>query len=187
MTDPSLKSFVDRLENLDTEQKGIGTDKRDVFDEAAKAGYDKKAIRRLLRDRREAAKDQGTAELAEQYKMLLSEPGATYRSVAAKMDIPRSTLHRRVPRDKNGTEESCGPCPVPPGDPMPVSTQTACERRGEAEHHSPATRRHTSDDALAPAIGTPTCEDGASPGPQDTIDLTIPARLDRRINARSAG
>lgn len=100
-----LKSFVERIENLDAEQKGIGTDKREVFDEAAEAGYDKKAIRRLLRTRKEEAKDKGTAELAEQYRMLLSEPGATYRSVAEKTGGKRSTIQRLVvPRAKNGTE-----------------------------------------------------------------------------------
>lgn len=103
MTSSTLKLFVDRIENLDAEQKEIGADKRTVFDEAADAGFDKKAIRRLLRDRREAAKDKGTAELAEQYKILLSEPGATYRSVAEKTGAKKSTLHRLVPKSERGT------------------------------------------------------------------------------------
>lgn len=72
--------------------------------------------------------------------------------------------------------KSCGPCPVPPGGVVPVSTETASERRGEAEY-SPAARRHTPascGDALAPATGTSIREDGASPGPQDPIPAKCP-------------
>lgn len=43
------------------------------------------------------------------YRAALAMPGATYRSVAAKLDVPRSTLHRLVPKNARGTE--------PPHDP----------------------------------------------------------------------
>lgn len=101
--DAKLKSYVDRIENIEVEAKEVGTSKRDVFDEAAKAGYDKKALRRVLRDRKEAAKDKGTADLVEQYRAALGMPGATYRSVAEQTGTSKSKLQRLVPRERNGT------------------------------------------------------------------------------------
>lgn len=47
-----LKSFVDRIENLEEEKKGISDDIKDVYTEAASSGFDKKALRAVIRLRK---------------------------------------------------------------------------------------------------------------------------------------
>jgi uncharacterized protein (UPF0335 family) len=44
-----LRLFVERIERLREERKGLGDDIRDVFSEARSNGYDTKAIKELLR------------------------------------------------------------------------------------------------------------------------------------------
>lgn len=50
--DQRLKSFVDRINNLEDQKKEIGADIRDVYTEAAGTGYDKKALREIVRRKR---------------------------------------------------------------------------------------------------------------------------------------
>lgn len=54
-----LRQFVTRIENLHAERKALGDDIRDVLNEAASAGYDKKAIKRAIAYR---AKDKAERE-----------------------------------------------------------------------------------------------------------------------------
>lgn len=69
------------------------------------------------------------------------------------------------------TQSSEGPCPVPPGNDSPVSTQTACElegERGSGQHALGDTARRMSDNNGSLALGRSSqCEDGASPGSSD--------------------
>lgn len=44
-----LRLFCERIERLREERKGIADDISDVFQEAASSGYDKKALREILR------------------------------------------------------------------------------------------------------------------------------------------
>jgi uncharacterized protein (UPF0335 family) len=44
-----LRLFCERIERLREERKGIADDISDVFQEAASTGYDKKALREILR------------------------------------------------------------------------------------------------------------------------------------------
>jgi len=46
-----LKSYVDRIERLREERKGLLDDERDIFVEVKSAGYDGKALRRVLQRR----------------------------------------------------------------------------------------------------------------------------------------
>ena len=48
----ALKSYVDRLEALDTERQTFTDDMKDVFNEAKDAGLDVKTIRSVLRWRK---------------------------------------------------------------------------------------------------------------------------------------
>lgn len=48
-----LKSFVDRIERLEEEKKAIADDIKDVFAEAKANGFDTKALRAILKMRRE--------------------------------------------------------------------------------------------------------------------------------------
>ena len=43
-----LRQYVTRVENLHGERKALGDDIRDVLNEAASAGYDKKAIKAVI-------------------------------------------------------------------------------------------------------------------------------------------
>jgi uncharacterized protein (UPF0335 family) len=47
-----LRSFVERIERLDEEIKGLNDDKRDVYAEAKGNGYDVKALKEIVRIRR---------------------------------------------------------------------------------------------------------------------------------------
>jgi uncharacterized protein (UPF0335 family) len=60
-----LKSFVERIERLEEEKKGIADDIRDVFAEAKGQGFDTKIMRQVIRIRK---KD--TAERQEEEALL---------------------------------------------------------------------------------------------------------------------
>ena len=43
-----LKSFIERIERLEEEKKGLGEDVRDVYGEAKATGFDQKIIRKVV-------------------------------------------------------------------------------------------------------------------------------------------
>src|SRR3546814_7224428 len=47
--DEQLSLFIERIERLEVEQKGIGDDIRDVYNESNSQGYDPKNMRQLVR------------------------------------------------------------------------------------------------------------------------------------------
>ena len=104
MTGNRVKSYADRIDALEEEKKGISGDIKDVFTEVKSAGYNANALRKVLAERRKKTDAELEADI-ELYRAALAEPGATYRSVSAKTGIPKSTLQRRVPRERNGTSE----------------------------------------------------------------------------------
>ena len=46
-----LRSIVDRIERLNAEKKALAEDIKDIFAEAKSAGFDAKALRRIIRER----------------------------------------------------------------------------------------------------------------------------------------
>lgn len=104
MTDTKLKSYADRIDRLEEEKKAIGGDVKDVYTEVKAAGYNTKALRKVLADRRKKTDAQMEADM-EIYRAALGAPGATYRSVADKLGMTKSKLHRLVPNRKNGTSK----------------------------------------------------------------------------------
>jgi uncharacterized protein (UPF0335 family) len=50
-----LKSIIERVENVQQEIDGLASDKRDILTEAKSNGYDVKAIREILRLRKQDA------------------------------------------------------------------------------------------------------------------------------------
>lgn len=48
-----LRSLVDRIERLEEERKALGADIKDIYSEAKSAGFDVKALRQLIRIRKE--------------------------------------------------------------------------------------------------------------------------------------
>jgi len=60
-----LRSLVDRIERLEEERKGIGSDIKDIYAESKSAGFDVKVLRQLIRIRK-----QDPAEIEEAEAML---------------------------------------------------------------------------------------------------------------------
>ena len=57
-----LRSFVERIERLEEEKKGIADDIRDVFAEAKGNGYDTKIMRQVIRLRKKDAAERQEEE-----------------------------------------------------------------------------------------------------------------------------
>lgn len=67
-----LRLFIERIERLEEEKKGIADDIRDVYSEAKSTGYDVKTMRAIIRLRRMENHDRQEAEaLLETYKAAL--------------------------------------------------------------------------------------------------------------------
>lgn len=60
-----LRSIIERVERLEDERKALGSDIRDVFQEAKSAGFDVKVIKQIIKLRK-----QEPAEVEEQETIL---------------------------------------------------------------------------------------------------------------------
>lgn len=64
-----LKSYLDRIDRLEEEKKGLADDIKDIYAEAKGVGFDVKTIRKLVRLRKmDANKRHEEEELLELYK-----------------------------------------------------------------------------------------------------------------------
>lgn len=64
-----LKSFLDRIERLEEEKKGLADDIKDIYAEAKGVGFDVKTMRKILKLRKmETEKRREEEELLELYK-----------------------------------------------------------------------------------------------------------------------
>lgn len=71
-SDDQLRLFLERIERLQEEKKGIADDVRDVFSEAKAQGYDTKIMRQTLRLRKMNKHDRLEEEmLLDTYKAAL--------------------------------------------------------------------------------------------------------------------
>jgi uncharacterized protein (UPF0335 family) len=52
-TRQQLKSIVERIERLEEERKALGNDIKDIYSEAKATGFDTKALRKLIRIRKQ--------------------------------------------------------------------------------------------------------------------------------------
>jgi len=67
-----LRLFIERIERLEEEKKGIADDIRDVYSEAKGNGYDGKIMRQIVRLRKMEAHDRAEMEaLLDTYKAAL--------------------------------------------------------------------------------------------------------------------
>jgi uncharacterized protein (UPF0335 family) len=67
-----LRSFIERLEKLEEEKKGIADDIKDVYGEAKSQGFDNKTIRQIVKIRAmDREKRQEAEALLETYKAAL--------------------------------------------------------------------------------------------------------------------
>ncbi len=51
-SDQQLRQYIERVERLEEEKKGVSDDIRDVYSEAKSQGYDPKIMRKIVRDRK---------------------------------------------------------------------------------------------------------------------------------------
>lgn len=67
-----LRSFIERIERLEEEKKGVAEDIKEVFAEAKSTGFDIKTMRQIIKLRgMDAAKRQEAEALLETYKAAL--------------------------------------------------------------------------------------------------------------------
>jgi uncharacterized protein (UPF0335 family) len=67
-----LLSFIERVERLTAEQDAIAEDKKEVFSEAKSSGFDTKALREIIRIRKQDQAEREEAEsILELYKSAL--------------------------------------------------------------------------------------------------------------------
>ena len=153
--DQRLKSFADRLDRLEDEKQGIAGDIKDVYAEVKSAGYNPKALRRVLADRRRKPDETLAAEI-DLYRAALGEPGSTYRSAAAKLGVTKSKLHRLVPQNERGTA----------GPDHDLATGEVHESSGGVEGH--AVEKPTLEAAAPVALPKCSTPAGVESGPLDT-------------------
>ncbi|AJA07433.1 hypothetical protein SKP52_02490 [Sphingopyxis fribergensis] len=61
-TDDKLRLLIERIERLKEEQKGIGEDIRDTFNEGKSQGYDTKMMRKAIKLRSMSPQDRAEAD-----------------------------------------------------------------------------------------------------------------------------
>lgn len=67
-----LRSIIERVERMEDERKALGSDIRDVFTEAKSAGFDVKAIKQIIKLRKqEPAEVEEQETLVETYRRAL--------------------------------------------------------------------------------------------------------------------
>lgn len=72
VSNDQLRMFIERIERLDEEKKGIVDDTRDVYSEAKSCGYDAKIMRQIVRLRKMQAHDRAEMEaILDTYKAAL--------------------------------------------------------------------------------------------------------------------
>jgi uncharacterized protein (UPF0335 family) len=62
VSDDQLRLFIERIERLEEEKKGIADDVRDVYSEAKGQGYDAKIMRQIVRLRKMSLQDRQEME-----------------------------------------------------------------------------------------------------------------------------
>ncbi len=71
-TDDRLRLFIERIERLEEEKKGIADDVRDVYSEAKGQGYDAKIMRQIVKLRKMPLQDRQEMEaILDLYKAAL--------------------------------------------------------------------------------------------------------------------
>ena len=72
VSDEQLRLFIERIERLEEEKKGIADDIRDVYAEAKAVGYDTKIMRQIVRLRKMKPDDRAEMEMVlDTYKAAL--------------------------------------------------------------------------------------------------------------------
>lgn len=79
-----LRSFIERLERLDEEKRALSEDMKEVFAQAKSTGFDVKAIRQILKERRQDAAERRDFEaVVDTYRHALGQLDSTPLGEAA--------------------------------------------------------------------------------------------------------
>ena len=180
MTDPvnvnDLRAYVQRIENIEAEKRALSDDVAVQYASAKAAGFNPKAMRKLIAERRRKTDAEVEADL-ELYRAAIAEHGSL-RKAAEALGVSKSKLHRAVPREKNGTAKVDVVTPpevaaLPTAPPHDAETGELVDDGGEPETGIPVSAdvpRETDDDM--PAGLRERIADAPDPGP-------IPAHLRR--------
>lgn len=156
-----LKSYVERIEAVESEEADYKAAKKDIYVEVKAAGMRPKMVRKIVRERKKTDADAEEEQELALYRAALEMPGATFRSVSKDLGVPRSTLHRLVPRNKNGTKPE-------DGDDGITESCGGVESRHATDPQQPSCR--ASGAVAAPA--------GVASGPHDTsAEATLPGHV----------
>ena len=74
-----LRSFVERIERLEEEKRGLASDIKDVYSEAKAMGFEPKALRQIVRERGQDVEERSEFEaILDTYRAALGMlPGAS--------------------------------------------------------------------------------------------------------------
>lgn len=88
--DQILRSYIERIERLDTEKAQIADDIKEIYKEAKSSGFDPAIMRMIIRERKQdAQKLRETEELLDIYRKALGMYGDTPLGEAALRDAAR--------------------------------------------------------------------------------------------------
>ena len=164
-----LKDFVERLDSIDVDEDAIKADRRRIYDEAKGVGFNPKAMRKIMAERKRKTDAELEADM-DLYRDALSMPGATYRSVAKQLGVPKSTLQRRVPRNANGTEIAHDPITGVIAEP----SSDAHPRRCDACGADAMALLHVGEQRLCPACAPKSSSESCGGGSDEDLQ-TLPA------------
>jgi len=177
----ALKAYFDRVNRIEDDAEAVREAARDLTTEIKSAGYNAKALKRMVKESRRKSDAQLEADL-ELYRSLLAMPGATYRSVADKVNVPRSTLHRLVPRSDRGTDHDPETGELKPEDGDGRITKTATSEAAPGD----GTGTGDLEGAPAPAVATPSVTVTPCWAIANSIVATEAEEAERKRAARQA-
>lgn len=181
-----LRTFIDRIEVLEGQKRDIGADVSLEYSKAKSRGFNPKAMRRLVAERRRKNDAEVEADL-ELYRDALAAHGSL-RKAAEALGISKSKLQRSVPREKSGTvakldvaspPEAAGLPAAPPHDRETGEIIETSEYSEGPEQGAVVSRPPPDDAPQAERPKSPAPSPSAAGAPDD-IDLTPPPFLDRR-------
>lgn len=142
-----LKAFVERIERLEEEKKALADDIRDVYQEAKGNGFDVKALRAVVRMRKQDANERAEFDaILDTYLQALGMLGAETRARVEAID-----RHGKMLAELDRAAQACAAAPeetIASTGLKPVSSAHPIEKAGD-ERPSPAVN------SPSPPTGTP--------------------------------
>ena len=169
MTDAYLKSWLDRVERLEEEQRGVGSDKRDLYAEAKGKGYNVKALRRIVAGRRRKDEREVEAEI-DRYKIalglavdLVRDEKLSLRDAAKRAGVSKSSVHRALA------------VPAVSHDPETGEVTTSGDDAGHrSEPSAPAEQSVNPVSPPRPSVAIIGCGEGEQPGTHSASEVAVP-------------